>query len=69
MIASSANPFSQYYAEILRAEGLNAFTVDGLTAVTATVLAGYDVVDPRRDAADDHAGDDVHELGDRPAAT
>ena len=43
VIASPANPFSRYYAEILRAEGLNAFTVLDLSAVDATVLAGYDV--------------------------
>ena len=27
VIAKASNPFSRYYAEILRAEGLNAFTV------------------------------------------
>ncbi len=26
VVAASANPFTRYYAEILRAEGLNAFT-------------------------------------------
>ena len=34
----------RYYAEILRAEGLNAFKVIDISAVDATVLAGYDVV-------------------------
>ena len=29
VIGSAANPFSRYYAEILRNEGLNEFTVDG----------------------------------------
>lgn len=33
-----------YYAEILRAEGLNAFTVRDLGEVDAGVLAGYDLV-------------------------
>ena len=61
----SANPFSTYYAEILRAEGLNAFATADLSAVTATTLAGYDVVDPRRDAADRAPGHDVHRLGER----
>ncbi|MQA31305.1 MAG: DUF4082 domain-containing protein, partial [Luteitalea sp.] len=44
VISSSGNPFSEYYAEILRAEGLNAFNVTDVTAVTTTVLNGYDVV-------------------------
>ena len=43
VIASPANPFSRYYAEILRAEGLNAFAVLDISAVDATVLAGYDL--------------------------
>jgi hypothetical protein len=44
VVASTANPFTKYYAEILRAEGLNAFTVSDITAVTAQSLAQYDVV-------------------------
>jgi large repetitive protein len=44
VVAYPANPFSRYYAEILRAEGLNAFTVLDVSAVDATVLSGYDVV-------------------------
>jgi hypothetical protein len=44
IVASAANPFSRYYAEILRAEGLTAFAVMNLPAVTPTVLAGFDVV-------------------------
>jgi N,N-dimethylformamidase beta subunit-like protein/uncharacterized protein DUF4082/Big-like domain-containing protein/Calx-beta domain-containing protein/purple acid phosphatase-like protein len=43
VISSTANPFSQYYAEILRAEGLNEFNVTDVTAVTSTVLGSYDV--------------------------
>lgn len=43
VIASTANPFTRYYAEILRAEGLNAFTVTEITAVTPGVLGQYDV--------------------------
>ena len=43
-MSTTANPFSQYYAEILRAEGLNAFSVMDVTTVTASVLGGYDVV-------------------------
>ncbi len=44
MIGSSSNPFSRYYAEILRAEGLNSFNATDLSGVTAAVLADYDVV-------------------------
>ena len=44
VVSATANPFSQYYAEILRAEGLNAFSVMDVSAVTATVLNSYDVV-------------------------
>src|SRR5437016_3069679 len=42
VIASPANPFSRYYAEILRAEGLNYFDVHDITDLTPTLLAGYD---------------------------
>ena len=48
VIAKRSNPFSRYYAEILRAEGLNAFTVTDIANVTPATLAGYDVGDPRR---------------------
>jgi 3-polyprenyl-4-hydroxybenzoate decarboxylase len=44
IVASSTNPFSRYYAEILRAEGLNEFAVTDASALTASLLAGYDVV-------------------------
>ncbi len=43
-MASAANPFSRYYAEILRNEGLNAFLVSDLSGVSSTVLSAYDVV-------------------------
>ena len=43
VIASPTNPFSRYYAEILRAEGLNEFAVRNIGSVDATTLAGYDV--------------------------
>ncbi len=44
MVASTSNPFSKYYAEILRTEGLNAFAVADINAVTEATLANYDVV-------------------------
>jgi len=44
VVTSSSNPFSTYYAEILRAEGLNAFALADLSTVTSTTLNSYDVV-------------------------
>ena len=44
VIADAANPFGRYYAEILRCEGLNAFTATDICLVDAGVLAAYDVV-------------------------
>jgi hypothetical protein len=42
-ISKASNPFSRYYAEILRAEGLNAFTTKDISTVTPAVLAAHDV--------------------------
>ena len=44
VVSSSSNPFSRYYGEILRAEGLNAFTVRDISLLTAGDLGGFDVV-------------------------
>jgi hypothetical protein len=44
VIAAAGNPFGLYYAEILRAEGLNAFDVMDLANVTADVLGDHDLV-------------------------
>jgi hypothetical protein len=44
VISSASNPFSRYYAEILRTEGLNAFQVADMSQVTAATLNAYDVV-------------------------
>ena len=44
VVTSTANPFSRYYAEILRAEGLNAFTLRDISSLTASILDQYDVV-------------------------
>jgi hypothetical protein len=43
VIADSRSPFSCYYAEILRAEGLNAFEVLDISSVDAAVLAAHDI--------------------------
>ncbi len=44
VITNPSNPFTQYYAEILRAEGLTEFAVRDLSTVTSTVLSNYDLV-------------------------
>ena len=44
VVTAAANPFSNYYAEILRAEGLNEFATADISTVTASTLTGYDVV-------------------------
>jgi hypothetical protein len=44
VVTSAANPFANYYAEILRTEGFNAFSVADLSTLTAASLAGYDAV-------------------------
>jgi len=43
IISSTANPFSSYYAEILRAEGFNSFDVSDITALTSAVLNSHDI--------------------------
>jgi hypothetical protein len=43
VISSAQNPFSRYYGEILLNEGMNEFTVQDISTVTSTVLAGYDL--------------------------
>jgi hypothetical protein len=44
VVTDAAGGFGQYYPEILRAEGLNAFSVAPTSALTAGGLAPYDVV-------------------------
>jgi len=44
VIGNSADPFSRYYAEVLRAEGLNEFNVTDLSGVDTAMLDSYDVV-------------------------
>ena len=43
VITAASNPFTTYYAEILRTEGLNLFTVADIAPVTAATLAAHDV--------------------------
>jgi hypothetical protein len=44
VVTKPGDPFGSYYAEILRAEGLNEFAVTSASAVTAQTLAQYQVV-------------------------
>jgi hypothetical protein len=44
LIGTATNSFSYYYAEILRAEGLNEFGTADISTVTAATLSSYDVV-------------------------
>jgi hypothetical protein len=43
VVTSSADPFTSYYAEILRAEGLNEFATADISSVSAQTLASHDV--------------------------
>ncbi|HET9226458.1 MAG TPA: family 16 glycoside hydrolase, partial [Thermoanaerobaculia bacterium] len=43
VISKSTNPFTRYYGEILKAEGLNHFAIREIGTLTANVLAAYDV--------------------------
>jgi hypothetical protein len=44
VIGSAENPFGRYYAEILRAEGLNEFTATDISSVSPGTLNQYDTV-------------------------
>jgi hypothetical protein len=44
VVTNSANPFAEYYAEILLAEGLNEFALTNIASVSSSTLANYDVV-------------------------
>lgn len=44
VISSSQNPYTRFFSEILYNEGMNEFTVQDVSTVTAATLASYDVV-------------------------
>ena len=44
VVTSGTSNFGSYYAEILRTEGFNAFSVADIGTVSASTLAAYDVV-------------------------
>ncbi len=43
LISSALNPFSGYYAEIIRTEGLNAFAETDISLLTPAMLSAHDV--------------------------
>jgi hypothetical protein len=43
VITTTGNNFTQYYQEILRAEGFNNFNAMDITQITSSTLAQYDV--------------------------
>ncbi len=63
VVANPSDPFSRYYAEILRAEGLNEFDVVDLGSLTAQALAAYQVVVLAPNGADRRAGVAADRLG------
>jgi hypothetical protein len=44
VISNATKPFTQYYREILAAEGLNEYTIKDIASVTTSTLANYDLV-------------------------
>jgi len=44
VVTQPTNGFSRYYAEVLLAEGINAFAMTNVSALSAAVLGNYDVV-------------------------
>jgi hypothetical protein len=44
VVGSTTNPFTMYLTEILRAEGLNAFTTVDVSFLSPVLLSGFDVV-------------------------
>lgn len=44
ILQSASNPFSDYYAEILRTEGLNSFASRAIETITAGALSPYSVI-------------------------
>jgi hypothetical protein len=44
LLTNAANPFSQYFTEILLAEGLNEFTTADISSISSAALSPYDVV-------------------------
>jgi uncharacterized protein DUF4082/Big-like domain-containing protein len=43
VISNTTNPFTRYFDEMLRAEGMNEFTIADISTVTSTTLTSYDI--------------------------
>ena len=69
ILVVTGDSFGSYYAEILRAEGLNEFAVADRGALNAQTLASYRVVRARRGRGERRAGVGAQRLGAGRAAT
>ena len=65
VVGSTANPFGAYIGEILRNEGLQAFTTIDVAFVSPALLAQFDVVILGDTPLTPGTGDDAHRLGER----
>ncbi len=65
VVTSTANPFGSYLGEILRNEGLNAFTTIDVAFLSPALLTGFDVVLLGEGHAECLAGLDADRLGQR----
>ena len=69
VVGSTANQFGTYLGEILRNEGLLAFTTIDVAFLSPALLAAVRRRPPGRDAVERRAGDRADRLGHRRAAT
>ena len=69
VVSNSSNPFGRYYAEILRAEGLNEFTATDISNVDAATLDAHDVVILGEVPVERRSGADAERLGAGAAGT
>ncbi len=65
VVGSTGNPFGSYLGEILRAEGLNAFTTIDVAFLSPALLTQFDVVLLGDTPAERSPGHDAHGLGQR----
>ena len=65
VVGDAANPFTRYPAEILRTEGLNAFTASDISSDRRECLGQLRRGDPGRDGAFRRSGHHVQRLGER----
>ena len=65
VVTATGNKFTHYLAEILQAEGLNAYATARRLGARRDAARGLRRRRPRRDAAHSRAGDGPHRLGQR----